>query len=409
MAILVKPPLLIATPIERTIDQRAFWSFIAIAQDGWPIAKVPYTRHDIACNKFISELLGSRCDYLLILDSSRVHPRDIAEIVGEAQEKEDADIVATRDNAAVLIHKEIFREWPPPWFRYEFDEYLYHAEQPIQWTDEWPAFYEGANEHGAKIAYIDAESPHIDECPSDWETYLIHTDKRTDRDVLVAVPMERTINGLSFHSFLEIARQGYAFAAGSYKRCDQARQDAAQKAIEWHYHLLMMLDSDHLHPPDVVTRLMARMGGGKDRLVVAGLNYRRSPPWDSLAGWWCKDKPGWDTPYTWPNQLTEVEIMGSGSMLINTEAFKKLPTPWFGYSYDPKTPSQFPGVDIWFCRLCQAAGIKLWLDPTMTSPHLTDAQVDRAIFHTYLQKTGAGIKTEWQNSAALPRMATRAE
>ena len=142
--------------------------------------------------------------------------------------------------------------------------------------------------------------------------------------------------------------------------------------------------------------------------MVAGLNYRRSPPFDSLAGWWCKDKPGWDTPYTWPNQLTEVDIVGSGSMLVNTSVFESLPAPWFGYSYNPEAPDEFPGVDIWFCRLCNGNASRLWVDPTMTSPHLADAQVDRAMFYTHLKRVGGVATRSWQGSTTS-QVATRTE
>lgn len=70
--------ILIGIPMERTIGQLAFFGFIRIFTQGWPLAKLEYTRNDIARCKFGEFLMSSEFTHLLMLDSDHVHPEDIA-------------------------------------------------------------------------------------------------------------------------------------------------------------------------------------------------------------------------------------------------------------------------------------------------------------------------------------------
>lgn len=65
--------VLIGVPMERTIGQQAFFGFVQIFTQGWPVAKLEYTRNDIARCKFGEFLVNSNYTHLVMLDSDHVH------------------------------------------------------------------------------------------------------------------------------------------------------------------------------------------------------------------------------------------------------------------------------------------------------------------------------------------------
>jgi len=130
------------------------------------------------------------------------------------------------------------------------------------------------------------------------------------------------------------------------------RQKLAKMAIKSDY--ILFLDSDMRFPPTLLERLLAH-----DRDIVA-CNYptRRLPvktvafsEFESLKCVYSTGKSG----------LEEVDAVGMGAMLIKTEVFKKLPLPWFNVSYLPSV-DMFIGEDIYFCKLAQAHGYKVYID-----------------------------------------------
>jgi len=107
-------------------------------------------------------------------------------------------------------------------------------------------------------------------------------------------------------------------------------------------------------PPNLLERLLSH-----DKDVVA-CNYatRRLPvktvafsDFAELKCVYSGDKTG----------LEEVDAVGMGAMLIKTEIFKKLPLPWFSISYLP-SGNMYIGEDIYFCKLAQANGMKVYVD-----------------------------------------------
>jgi hypothetical protein len=59
--------------------------------------------------------------------------------------------------------------------------------------------------------------------------------------------------------------------------------------------------------------------------------------------------------------LQQVDAIGSGVMLINCEAFKKIPKPWFS--------SYGVGEDIWFCSRAKAYDVGVWVDTRAKTAH----------------------------------------
>ena len=73
--------------------------------------------------------------------------------------------------------------------------------------------------------------------------------------VAVAVPVERTLVSDTLACWWEIAGRGWPLLKLGYNRTDVNRNEAARQFLASSYTHLCMLDSDHLHPPDVVEQL----------------------------------------------------------------------------------------------------------------------------------------------------------
>lgn len=122
---------------------------------------------------------------------------------------------------------------------------------------------------------------------------------------------------------------------------------------------ILFLDSDMRFPATLLERLLRH-----DKDIVA-CNYatRRMPvktvafsEFSELKCIYSKGKSG----------LEEVDAVGMGAMLIKTEVFEKLPLPWFNVSYLPNGRI-YVGEDIYFCKLAQAHGYKVYIDHDLSN------------------------------------------
>lgn len=208
--------------------------------------------------------------------------------------------------------------------------------------------------------------------------------KRSAR-VIIGVPMERTVLEPSFWSFIALAQQGYAFVSRPYDRIDVTRNRFAQHLLDTpEYTHLLMLDMDHLHAPDIPERLARHWLRDPEKLVIAGLNFRRSEPYDPLV--WVQGPDG--TMYSltdWPKGLLKCNVVGTGAMLIHRSVFERIPRPWFENDYSlAANADAWPGEDVGFCKKCGEAGIDIWCDTTTTSPHLGFTAVSQETYRGYM-------------------------
>jgi hypothetical protein len=169
-------------------------------------------------------------------------------------------------------------------------------------------------------------------------------------------------------------------------RCDVARNTYAADLLKSEHTHLLMLDSDHIHPPDIVQRLARWMVEDPARLVVGGLNFRRGEPFDPCA--YVKDEDGAVLGLTDWGDLVECHSIGTGCILISREVFERIPPPWFGY--DVTAFPEYPSDDIFFCNLCRQHDIKLFCDTTTTSPHLIESAVGKDTFVNYFDQRLGG-------------------
>jgi hypothetical protein len=212
--------------------------------------------------------------------------------------------------------------------------------------------------------------------------------------VAVGVPMERTIMQEAFFGFVQIFQQGWSMARLPYCRNDIARHKMCQFLLNGPYTHLLMLDSDHVHPADIVQRLARWFQAYPDKIqVIGGLNFRRGEPYDPCAF----VDPG-DGHYhrlaAWERGAIAVDVVGSGSIMIAREVLEQMPEDegWWDYAYADH--SGWPGTDMTFARKCREHGIQQWVDTTTVSPHIGTMMIDEGTYRGWLSVKQAELAAQ---------------
>lgn len=208
---------------------------------------------------------------------------------------------------------------------------------------------------------------------------------------VVGVLLERTIAHADkvFFNFLGIAQQGFPFITMNYGRTDLIRNKMALSLLRSHYTHLIMLDIDHVHPVDIVQRLMQNFVDDPSLRIVGGLNFRRGEPYDPCA--FIRTDEGKFLPMSdWPQGLVRVDALGTGCIAIAREVFEQIDPPWFFNNYDERLIWRdiWQGEDMGFAEKCRAHGIAQYVDTRVTSPHLIDAVVSEDSYREYIQAKG---------------------
>jgi hypothetical protein len=202
--------------------------------------------------------------------------------------------------------------------------------------------------------------------------------------IVLGIPMERTVSHEAFLYFWDVAQRGWPLFPIGYGRTDLNRNKLATKLLESDYTHLMMLDLDHLHPPDVIERHARWALERPECLVIGGLHFRRGEPFDPLAFVYGADGE-MRSLAAWPRGLIEVHALGHGTLLVHRSVFEQLDPPWWGYDYGRAAEGVYPTEDMYFCYLCREAGIRLWVDTTISSPHIITNVVTEDVYRSWLQ------------------------
>lgn len=139
--------------------------------------------------------------------------------------------------------------------------------------------------------------------------------------------------------------------------------------LEW----MFMLDSDVVCPPDTILRLQAHK-----QPIISGIYCRRSPP-EGLpvmqrGGSWVVDYP--------PNSVIEVDVVGSGCLLIHRSVFEKLPPQrpgkrWFDWRVDMREHMPIHeclSEDFTFCSHARKNGYRILVDTSIMCKHIGYAE-----------------------------------
>jgi hypothetical protein len=219
-----------------------------------------------------------------------------------------------------------------------------------------------------------------------------------DRRCLVAVchngpvVFSRTAKSLmeiGWGNRVERAKAAHGFSAidftweGSFPRVDALRNRAVELARhdgivfgkvpkQRHTHILF-LDADMTWPSDVLLRMLKH----HDKPVVAGLYHLKGGdhapvamrdgivPEGSTVTQYFHDRGYRDTG----TALRQEQVVGMGCTLIQTSVFDVIgPRPWFEYADSDGWP--LVSEDVPFCQKVAAAGLDIWLDPTVKCGHV---------------------------------------
>ena len=225
--------------------------------------------------------------------------------------------------------------------------------------------------------------------------------------ILVGIPVPESIPhaGYVFMNFMTIAAQGPAFIdVPPNIRIDVVRHTMAKTLLQNDYTHLLMLDIDHQHPLDIIQRFARRVIEDPTRRIISGLNFRRRPPHDPVGGY-LDDKGRRVLIENWGTDLIPVDECGAASLLIERSVFEELEPPWFFNIYDDIWRDNWPGEDIGFSRKAKQAGIDVWIDPTIQSPHCTTSFVVEETWlnsQAKIQIPGQEVKQEQAQKQEVP-------
>lgn len=162
---------------------------------------------------------------------------------------------------------------------------------------------------------------------------------------------------------------------------DMARNSLAQRAIDMGVSHIFYLDSDVIPQPDAVMRLLAH-----NKPIVSGMYSRRSPPHGVpvmlKGGQWLYNFP--------KGQTFEVDLVGAGCLLIETDMLRQLPPidpnrgkHWFDWRVDMSSllpPGEALSEDFSYCLHARKHGFSVLVDTSVEARHVGLAQATHGNF-----------------------------
>lgn len=131
---------------------------------------------------------------------------------------------------------------------------------------------------------------------------------------------------------------------------------------------LLMIDDDMTFKPDALKKLIEN-----DVDIVAGLAFKRTPNYAPCV---YMKKHGTNDHYAiLPEVFQEVDVVGTGFILIKREVLEKIKSPRFETWYDKENIDKHWSVDFDFCMKAKAAGFKVFVDPMVEVGHIGNAPI----------------------------------
>jgi hypothetical protein len=151
---------------------------------------------------------------------------------------------------------------------------------------------------------------------------------------------------------------------------DLARNQITQQFLDTEAEWLLQLDTDMGFPPDLASRLLAS-ADPDTRPIVGGLCFGMSKAQGVFpTAYLLKDGRYWIVNQL-PDELFQVDGTGAAVLLIHRSVFDRITgTEWPGRWWDRLYLGGNPvGEDLSFCLRCKAAGVPVWIDPTVPILH----------------------------------------
>jgi GT2 family glycosyltransferase len=210
------------------------------------------------------------------------------------------------------------------------------------------------------------------------------------RKVLLCIPFGDTVSTDTFGQLAAIIQKGWLLYYRTGFNITVHRNEFAMELLRTGIEYLVMLDADHAHPDNIVERLLTLALQDKEKKIISGLNYRRGVPYEPMA-YVRKGEKLYRYEGDFDGEsLYSVDAVATCSMLVHRSVFETLAAPWFSENYERCLEHVFSGEDIYFCKKAKAAGFKIWVDSSLTSPHRATTWIDRDYFQ------------EWKRSHELP-------
>lgn len=232
-----------------------------------------------------------------------------------------------------------------------------------------------------------------------------------------AVLMERTIPETASNALLNVAMaagaQGFTRIGVPYMRVDWARSLVARAFLDRTSNpndLLITLDCDHKHPQDVLSKLAQHP---PDVGVVGALSFRRGPPYEGM--FFIRDKDGkLRAPAEWDQGLYEVDAVGMGAIAVRRWVYDRLDAsgwtwPYYQFAY-PEDCNFNKSEDIVFCEKCREAGIQIYCNTSLVTPHLGEYLLDDKLWFEQnsknVRKVSYDVAIDGQTQVVAPVLAS---
>lgn len=160
---------------------------------------------------------------------------------------------------------------------------------------------------------------------------------------------------------------------------DHARNEICKAALANGMSHVFMLDSDVIPPNDAIIRLLHHR-----QPIISGVYHRRSPPHGvpvmMRGGTWVTEYPA--------NAVIEVDLVGAGCLLIETDCLRRLPPQrpgkhWFDWRVDLQGhhPREYClSEDFTFMTHAKKHGIRTLVDTSVLCRHVGFAQATYGSF-----------------------------
>jgi len=200
--------------------------------------------------------------------------------------------------------------------------------------------------------------------------------------VIVGTPHGRDLTPEYVTSLISLVRS-YPVAVALYESClvHVGRNTIAQGSLDADY--LLFIDSDMEFPSWGLERLLSH---NKD--IVGGLYYKKGNPHSPLVYEFNKKTWGHRCIQNPPTELSEVDGIGTGFLLIKTEVLRKLfekkrvKKDGFPFNFIQKPDGNDIGEDLAFCLRARKLGYKIWCDPSIPLNHIGESSIN---FNSYYE------------------------
>lgn len=170
----------------------------------------------------------------------------------------------------------------------------------------------------------------------------------------------------------------WQFKIGWYRQFTAAeRHNVMINEAIYNYDRIIFMDTDQWYPPEYITKMLEHK-----EPVVTALNVSRYHPFENTI----YNITGQDVQYgvivplfesVEPpvERVFEVDMTGTGSLMVDPQAIKHLGMPLFKDLYDPEGCVRVLCDDFYFCWQLHNAGIKVTVDQSIMVKHLTKLMV----------------------------------